>query len=440
MTSYNMMYMKYQPFNHEIKYGLTFIVLAIATGLIFNQWAWSLLFWATIYIIWKWVEIYIFLKWYMDGVDINNAPHNSGIWNDLCLLVIKNKKRNLEIEQKNKFLINQFTATAQALPYATILLNNKFEITWNNHASQRILGVAQNQDEKTNIAKFITDQKFITLMDEVDDSQEIKINHPIEKDRKIQVRLVKISNKRYLLVARDVTEQELLRNSRKAFVDNASHELRTPLTVITGYLEMLKNSGEIPDKWNIAIVQAMQQSNRMENIINDMLKLSSMEHEHYLETTDKIVDMSSLLNRMFNDVKNSSKAKEHNFTANIDSDLRIQGSQEQIVSVGLNLLNNAVIHSKANTEIILRWFQRDDKAYLKVCDNGEGISQQHINHLTERFYRVDNSRNQNTDSTGLGLAIVKQICDNHMAKLSIKSHKDSGTCFTIEFPSERIVS
>jgi two-component system phosphate regulon sensor histidine kinase PhoR len=117
----------------------------------------------------------------------------------------------------------------------------------------------------------------------------------------------------------------------------------------------------------------------------------------------------------------------------------ILGNQDEMISVVLNLLNNAVIHTKKDTEITISWFKKDNKPNLMICDNGEGIEQKHLNHLTERFYRVDNSRNKNTSSTGLGLAIVKQVCDNHAAKLLIQSNPESGTCFKIEFPSDRMI-
>lgn len=431
--------MQNKSWQKEQLYGTIFLLLALTCSLITEYWVLSFLVWSSIYIVWKWVEVYYFYKWYKQGADINNVPLNTGIWEDFCTLVIHNKKRNLKIEKKNKFLLNQFNATAQALPYATILLNKRFEITWVNHASQRILGVIQGKDEHSKIDNIIRDPIFITMLNEVNDSHEVNITHPIDNDRKVQIRLVKLSNKRYLLVARDISEQESLRKSRKAFVDNASHELRTPLTVITGYLEMLQGSEDFSGHWMNAINQAMQQSNRMENIINDMLKLSSMEHEQYLEGTNDTIDMPSVLNRLFNDIKNSSKAKQHHLIANIDSNLKITGNEEEIVSIGLNLLNNAVIHTKPDTEISLRWLKRDNKAHLLVCDNGKGIEQKHINHLTERFYRVDNSRNKNTTSTGLGLAIVKQICDNHGAKLTIQSDHSSGTCFKVVFPTDRIV-
>ncbi len=432
--------MKNNAWQKELFYGLIFLILGLITGAITSYWEWGFVVWFIIYIIWKWVELYYFYSWYRKGADENNVPLNSGIWEEISCLVIQNKKINRKIEKKNISLLKQFNTTAQALPYATILLNKRFEIYWVNNASQRILGVIKGKDEHSKIDNIIRDPEFIIMLKDNVDSQEIKMTHPIDQDRKIQIRLIKLTNKQFLLVARDISEQELLRKSRKAFVANASHELRTPLTVITGYLEMLHGSDEISNKWMTAIEQALQQSNRMENIIDDMLKLSSIEHEHFLEDNDEIIDMPNVINRLFNDVKNSSSAKYHQFHANIDSTLKISGNEKDIISICLNLLNNAVIHTKSETEVSLRWYKQNTNAILCICDNGDGIEQKHINHLTERFYRVDNSRDKNKSSTGLGLAIVKQICDNHGAKLSIESNNDTGTCFKVEFSANRIVA
>lgn len=425
--------MQNNPWKKEWQYGLLFIVLAVASALISGLWSWSIVLWALIYILWKWVEVYYFYKWYSDDANVDNTPLSSGIFEQLISHVIHNKKQNDKILKKNKLLIKQFESTAQALPYATLLLNKKFEIQWANDASHSILGIIYSQDKNSKIDNLIRDPLFLNLLKDKK-LEEIKINHPNDVLRKIHIKLVKLSNSRYLLVARDISEQESLRKSRKAFVDNASHELRTPLTVITGYLEMLHNSGEISSQWQAAIELAMQQSNRMGNIINDMLKLSGMEHERYLEDNDENINMPTLLNRLLNDVKNSSTAKTHTFKANIDSGLNIKGNQEEITSVVLNLLNNAVIHTHKNTEISLKWFKHEDKAQLLICDNGVGIEPKHLTHLTERFYRVDNSCDKNTNSTGLGLAIVKQICENHNATLNIESKIEKGTCFKIQFP------
>lgn len=426
--------MKHNPFKSEFIYGIIFITVALIGGFITNEWLLSFLLWSLIYVLWKWVELYYFYQWYKSGAEIQDVPLNYGIWEELCRIVIYNKKRNLKVEKKNKYLLEQFDYTAQALPYATVLMNQGFEITWVNKAALHILGINAKDNKGQVIDEVITDPEFIELLASRDQSQEAKFPHPKDDMRKVHVKFIQLANYSYLLVARDVTEQELLRKSRKAFVANASHELRTPLTVITGYLEMLSASEDLPEHWDMAIKQSMLQSTRMEKIINDMLMLSSIEHERFFEKVHKKIDMPVLLNRLFTDVKNSSKAHEHHFEANIDSGLFIEGNEEEVVSVCLNLLNNAVIHTRTGTTVSLRWFRDRDKAVLSIADDGEGIDPKHLPHLTERFYRVDNSKHKNNSSTGLGLAIVKQICDNHHAKLNIESQPHKGTTFLISFP------
>ncbi len=422
-------------FRYEKFYALLFLVAASVTGLLTSYWAQSFLIWALVYILWKWVEFYHFYHWYKNGAKNAKVPLNHGVWGDFASLILNDKNKNRKIYKRNKLLLNQFNRTAQALPYATIILNKGYELRWVNSIAYKILGIKKS-DIGVKISNLIRDPLFVELLEQVNQGTEVsemKMTHPIDALRKIHIKLMKLSNKRFLLVARDISQQDALRQSRKAFVDNASHELRTPLTVITGYLEMLHNAKDIPKTWQQPIEKAQQQSMRMEKIINDMLMLSSIEHERHLEDNDEIIQMPQLLNRLLDDVKNSSKAKLHHFSVNIDSDLKIRGNEEEITSIILNLLNNAVKHTTANTKVSLRWFSKGNNAILKVCDNGKGIDAKHLPHLSERFYRVDNSRDKNTNSTGLGLAIVKQICDNHHATLEIESEIGKGTCFRIIF-------
>lgn len=430
--------MKNDPWQNELVFGAVFILLAIISSLILNNWLLGLLIWMSVYIIWKWIELYHFYKWFSSGANLKAVPINSGIWRALTKQVLKNKKLNKKTIKKNKFLLHQFETTAQALPYATILLNSQFEIQWSNKESYKLLGILPKHN-KTKIVNFIQNPNFLDVIKNDNDSNDIKIDNPTDTNKQIHIRLVKLSNKTNLLVVRDISEQESLRNSRKAFVDNASHELRTPLTVITGYLEMLDNNDEISTQWKTAINQAQAQSIRMEKIIDDMLKLSSMEHERYLERDDENIKMPHLLNNIFNDIKNSKNAKNYILTANVDSELSIHGDEGEIISLTMNLINNALIHNPKQTNIQLKWYKEENQAHLWVCDDGNGIDKKHLTHLTERFYRVDNSRNKNSNSTGLGLAIVKQICINHQAQLEIKTDIGKGTCFKIIFPNTRIV-
>ncbi len=427
------MLMQKNPWTIELLFGVVFLLLSMLTAWLTSYWALSFLIWALVYIIWKWIELYHFYVWYASGSDLKKVPLSSGIWEVLSNKVIKYKKLNKKTLKNNAFLIHQFNTTAQALPYATLLLNSNFEIKWSNQESQKLFGIVE-KDLNSKVENIIRSPNFIKILGKTDEVNDVKIDNPTDSSKKIQIRLIKLSNKRYLLVARDISEQESLRKSRKAFVANASHELRTPLTVISGYLEMLNSANDLDEIWKQPIHQAQNQAVRMEKIIDDMLRLSSMEHGRYLERDNSKADVPKLLNSVFNQVKTSTYAEKHALKANINSELTIDVDTEEITSLALNLLNNAIIHTPAGSTVSLEWFAEGTQALLNVCDNGQGIEEKHITHLTERFYRVDNSKDKNTNSTGLGLAIVKQICDNHNATLTITSEINKGSCFKVYFP------
>lgn len=417
---------------------IIFLILAVITGMISHLWAWSFFVWLLVYITWKTFEFKSFYDWYMQGASRKDTPLNHGVFETITCKVLNNKNQTKEAEKRNKYLLKQFVTTAQALPYATILLNNRFEIQWVNQIAQEILNISE-VDISSKIDNIIRQPEFVQLLSKNKKDQEVKIPHGKINDKTIQIRLIKINKYRYLMVARDISAQEALQKSRKAFVANASHELRTPLTVISGYLEMLQASDQVGEEWSEAIDQAKDQATRMSKIIADMLKLSKIEHDRVIESEDQEIPMPELLNGLLSDIKNSSDAGQHHINAEIDSKLLIEGDSSEITSICLNLMHNAIIHTPAGSSITVKWFIQKDEANFWVIDDGPGIEAKHIPHLTERFYRIDNSKAKNNQSTGLGLAIVKHICLKHNAKFEIESEQDEGTTFKVIFPTFRTV-
>jgi len=413
-----------------------FSVLALVTGLITGFWSLAFLVWLLIYIVWKILEFKTFYDWYMKGASRRKVPINHGVFEAITCKVINNKNETKETQKRNKYLLQQFVTTAQALPFATLLLNQRFEIQWCNHIAQEILGI-NDSDTNTKIDNIIREPEFVGMLSSDKKDQEIKISHSKDSDKSIQIRLIKINKDRYLMVARDISAQEALQKSRKAFVANASHELRTPLTVISGYLEMLQTSEQMNADWSEAIDQSKDQANRMSIIIDDMLKLSKIEHDRVIPSEDETVAMPELINTLFNDIKNGINSQHHIMEAEINSMLLINGDVSEITSICLNLMHNALIHTPDDTKILVSWFELNGEANFWVADNGPGIQAKHLPHLTERFYRVDNSRVRNTQSTGLGLAIVKHICLKHSARFEVDSEIGKGTTFKIIFPQFR---
>lgn len=415
---------------------LAFLGLAVVTGWITGFWSWSLIVWLLVYIFWKIIEFKTFYDWYMNGATKKSTPVNQGIFESITCQVISNKKQIKKANKRNEYLLQQFVTTAQALPFATLLLNKNFEIQWVNHMAHEILNINES-DANTKIANIIREPAFIQLLSTGKKDQEIKLTHHVDNNKSIQVRLIEINQDRFLMVAWDISAQEALQKSRKAFVANASHELRTPLTVISGYLEMLQSSEHVNDDWSMAIDQAKDQANRMAKIIDGMLKLSKIEHGRAIQSKDDEIPMPELVNGLFNDIKNGPNSRNHILEAEINSALWIKGDSSEITSICLNLMHNATIHTPDGTRIIIKWFEQNGEANFWVVDNGPGIDAKHIPHLTERFYRVDNSKVHNQQSTGLGLAIVKHICLKHGARFEIDSIKEQGTTFKVTFPAHR---
>jgi two-component system phosphate regulon sensor histidine kinase PhoR len=122
----------------------------------------------------------------------------------------------------------------------------------------------------------------------------------------------------------------------------------------------------------------------------------------------------------------------------IETDKNIQGDPHELLSAFTNLMVNALKYSPQDTPVTIRWNRVAAGACLEVEDHGEGITEENIPRITERFYRVDVKRNRIINGTGLGLAIVKHVLLRHNAKLDITSSVGGGSCFRCLFPNRQL--
>jgi len=242
------------------------------------------------------------------------------------------------------------------------------------------------------------------------------------------------------LIARDISERVHLQQMRKNFIANASHELRTPLTVIAGYLEIMQADQTLPKTLMPAVESATTQSTRMQRIIEDLLTLSRLENSELSEDKTEVLDVSEIIKNICDNEKTLDN-NHHSVNLNpLDINLKIKGIQSEIVSVCSNLIHNAFRYTPENSEITVIWKRTAmGEACFCVEDKGQGIAAEHLSHLTERFYRVDKGRSQETGGTGLGLAIVQHIVQRHGGQLDIQSTVGKGSTFTACFPAERVV-
>jgi two-component system phosphate regulon sensor histidine kinase PhoR len=235
-----------------------------------------------------------------------------------------------------------------------------------------------------------------------------------------------------LLFVRDVSESVRMEQIRRDFVANVSHELRTPLTVITGYLENFKdNENLLPPPFTKPLAQMAQQAQRMESLLKDLLWLSRIESEKR-EAKRELIDVGAIAQEIGEDVMGA--YPECKLELDVASSLKVLGDYQELYSAVSNLVTNAIKYAGDAGAVTVRWTRQGEHAILSVEDNGPGIDEVHIPRLTERFYRIDNSRSTQTGGTGLGLAIVKHVAQAHDATLEIKSELGRGAVFSLVFP------
>lgn len=267
-------------------------------------------------------------------------------------------------------------------------------------------------------------------------SQELSLVWPVERIFQINASPIfdkdKVSG--CIVVIHDITEIRKLEMMRRDFVANVSHELKTPLTSIKGFVETLLE-GALEDKENsrhfLEIIR--DHTNRLDNLINDLLQLSYIESKeiklelgrvNLRELTDKVLSgFKSQLNNESIEVRNDLSAK---LSTSVD-----KNKMEQVLT---NLIDNAIKFNKEKGFIKIYAEDLAEKVKFTVEDSGIGIPPKDIPRIFERFYRVDKARSRELGGTGLGLSIVKHIIELHGGDVGVESTEGLGSKFWFILP------
>lgn len=240
-----------------------------------------------------------------------------------------------------------------------------------------------------------------------------------------------------LLVLVDRTAQISAERMRTDFVANASHELRTPLSTIMGYSETLAEDGPLDEGLRQRFGATIHsESQRMLRIIEDLMSLSRIEADRYRAPAGS-VDLGRVARIAIDDCRLQADQKNCRILLDVEPDMpAVRGDQGQLLQVTENLISNAIRYGSSGEapQIDVTISRTGDMALLSVRDHGEGVAPEHLPRLTQRFYRVDDARSQNSGGTGLGLAIVKHIVERHRGRLDIRSTPQVGTEVRVLLP------
>ena len=240
-----------------------------------------------------------------------------------------------------------------------------------------------------------------------------------------------------IVVIQDITEHVKLDNMRKEFVADVSHELKTPITSIMGYADTLLEGEYDKDTQQKFLGVISSEARRMARLVTDLLTLSKYDSKKVkLEETE--FDLGELPKKCQERLKFEIEKKHQNVecfvTANVPP---VSADKYGIERVVLNILSNAIKYTPENGKIkIYVGFVYND-AYIKIIDNGIGISEQDLTRIFDRFYRVDKARTREMGGTGLGLSIAKEILDQNKGSIDIRSELGKGTEVIIRIPAKK---
>ncbi len=252
-----------------------------------------------------------------------------------------------------------------------------------------------------------------------------KLNEdPIDKMNK---EVVEWENEKIL----EIEQLKKLEVYRKEFVANVTHELKTPLFSIQGYIHTLLDGALEDEKVNkIFLEKTSRNVDRLTNLISDLEVITQLESGSYT-LEQEVFDIHMLTNDVFDslDLKSSLRKIKLSFQKGSDEPFYVFADKEKVRQVLINLLDNSIKYGKENGNTVVSFYEIDENILVEVTDDGNGIDEQHLNRLFERFYRADKSRSRDIGGTGLGLSIVKHIIEAHGQTINVRSSIGVGTTF-----------
>ncbi len=230
----------------------------------------------------------------------------------------------------------------------------------------------------------------------------------------------------------NITTRELgkLDSMQKELIANISHDLRTPLTMISGYAEVMRDIPDENTNENLQVI--IDEAARLTSLVNDLLNVSKLQ----AGTQTMNIQRMNLTRAVANTVERYSHFKGHNdftITFEYDSEVYINADEIRLLQVIYNLINNAINYTGIDKTVIVTQTVENNVVRISVKDSGEGIKEEDLPLIWDRYYKVDKIHKRAVIGTGLGLSIVKNILLLHGSRFGVSSEIHKGSVFWFEF-------
>ncbi len=224
---------------------------------------------------------------------------------------------------------------------------------------------------------------------------------------------------------------------RRDFVANVSHELKTPATSLKLLAESLVDIlEEDPDQARFFAEQLKNETERLANLITDLLDLARLESGEGVQNPQP-VDVRAVLMAVLARLRPAARRKNISLSWKRSGSTglyTVNGNETQLTSMFSNLVENAVKYTPPGGRVEVAAKTNGNEVVVRVSDTGIGIPEKYLARIFERFYRVDKARSKETGGTGLGLSIVRHIAENHGGRVSVESTPGEGSTFTVRLP------
>ena len=263
-------------------------------------------------------------------------PTSRGVWGDIFDSIYRLMRKQEKLRDRLQAVIDRVQESTSALQDAVVMTNRHGLIEWWNPAAEQIFGLRAPDDQGQLITNLIRHPQFTSYFEQKSYQEPLDLPSPVSEERRLLCSITLYGPDNRLIIARDNTRIYHLEQMSKDFVANVSHELRTPLTVITGYLETLTDTMSLMPKPSTPVLpkalgQMQSQSDRMGNIIDDLLTLSKLETADSQQGVQP-VSLKLLIETIIEDARSFSADKSHEFSFNCSPEDQVLGSEKELRS------------------------------------------------------------------------------------------------------------
>jgi signal transduction histidine kinase len=319
----------------------------------------------------------------------------------------------------------------EELPSAVILLD-RGRVVYVNRAATALFGISRDAIG-TDFAEFGPE----ALVGAAEEAGEVgrPIDMELERGHRIlATRASALGPSQVVLVVRDITSVRRLDAVRRDFVINASHELKTPVAGIQALAESLSLAlRHDPNRARRMVARIEHEAARLARLVRDLLDLARLEELDSGQQRRR-VDLADVVRTQVQRMVPLAAEREISIVADLPESSVVIAVPEDIRSIVVNLLENAVRYNRDGGTVTVCLTRADGRVVLEVTDTGEGIPEQDRDRVFERFYRIDKARSRAAGGTGLGLSLVRHAAERHGGAVTLHSDVGVGSTFRVELP------